>query len=237
MLADARTKSVIAPEDEMSLLHWLEEYIGKNEAENGPITVIDLSLVPSDLTHLTAAVLTRLIFEAVQRYRKLNHGATLPTVLVVEEAHTFVRRQLESETSDSTAAQLCRQTLERVAREGRKFGLGLVISSQRPSELSPTILSQCNTFLLHRIVNDRDQELVGRLVPDNLAGLLHELPSLPSRDAILLGWASPVPIVVRINELPDLQRPWSADPDYWEVWTGEKERTIDWQAIAEDWRQ
>jgi DNA helicase HerA-like ATPase len=235
LLADARTKAVIAPGQEITLLRWLEEYIGKNEAENGPITVIDLSLVPSDFIHLAAAVLARLIFEAAQRYRKCNHGATLPTVLVLEEAHTFVKRQLDGETFDNAAAQLCRETFERIAREGRKFGLGLVVSSQRPSELSPTILSQCNTYLLHRMVNDRDQELVGKLVPDNFAGLLHELPSLPSRDAVLLGWASPVPVVVRINELPDEQRPQSADPEYWEVWTGQHERKINWQAIADDW--
>ena len=73
---------------------------------------------------------------------------------------------------------------EKIAREGRKFGLGLVVLSQRPSELSPTVLSQCNTFLLHRISNDKDQEQVLRLVPDSMRGLLRELPSLPSIYAI-----------------------------------------------------
>lgn len=77
-----------------------------------------------------------------------------------------------------------------MAREGRKFGLGLVLSSQRPSELSPTVLSQCNTFLLHRIVNDRDQELAARLIPDNLGDFLQETSSLPTGEAILLGWAA-----------------------------------------------
>ena len=72
-------------------------------------------------------------------------------------------------------------------KQRKKFGLGLVLSSQRPSELSPTVLSQCNTLLLHRISNDRDQELVQRFVPDNLKGLLRELPSLPSQNAILMG--------------------------------------------------
>lgn len=140
------------------------------------------------------------------------------------------------------AASVCCQVFERIAREGRKFGLGLVLSSQRPSELSPTVLSQCNTFLMHRISNDRDQELVHRLVPDNLRGLLRELPSLPSQYAILLGWASELPLLVKINELPKSQQPHSDDPDYWDVWTGSDkegspvERKVSWKPVADDWQ-
>jgi DNA helicase HerA-like ATPase len=88
---------------------------------------------------------------------------------------------------------------------------------------------------LHRIVNDKDQELVGKLVPDNLGGLLKELPSLPSRQAILLGWAASVPVLVEINELPENQQPRSSDPKFWEVWTGEEEREINWKKITEEW--
>jgi len=134
------------------------------------------------------------------------------------------------------------ELVERIAREGRKFGLGLVLSSQRPSELSPTVLSQCNTFLLHRISNDRDQELVHRLVPDNLQGLLRELPSLPSQSAILLGWASELPVLVRMNDLPKAQQPRSDDPEFWGVWVGKDddgkaiERECDWKSIADDWQ-
>ncbi|MGH9204576.1 MAG: ATP-binding protein, partial [Vicinamibacterales bacterium] len=130
---------------------------------------------------------------------------------------------------------LCRETFERIAREGRKFGVGLVLSSQRPSELSPTALAQCNTFLLHRIVNDQDQRLVAGLVPDNLRGLLRELPSLPSRQAILLGWAAPIPVLVEVKELAEEHRPRSEDPRYWDVWSGQELRSIDWKAVEDDW--
>ena len=109
------------------------------------------------------------------------------------------------------------------------------------------MLSQCNSYLLHRISNDRDQELVHKLVPDNLRGLLRDLPSLPSRHAILLGWASELPVLVQMNALPEGQRPKSDDPDFWAVWSGKQEsgigetevveRTVDWKAIAEDWQQ
>jgi hypothetical protein len=89
--------------------------------------------------------------------------------------------------------------------------------------------------MLHRIVNDADQNLVARLVPDNVGGLLRELPSLPSRQAILLGWATPIPVLVEVDELPEEQRPRSADPDFWSVWTLAKERAVDWSAVAKTW--
>ena len=235
LLADRRLGPVVNPNQQsMTFEQWLETYIGKDKAENGELAIIDLSLVSSDVLHIVIAVVARIVFEATQRYRKLN-DEELPTVLVLEEAHTFVKRGTDEESDTPTPSQMCRQTFERIAREGRKFGLGLVLSSQRPSELSPTVLAQCNTFLLHRIVNDRDQELVGTLVPDNLGGLLKELPSLPSRQAILLGWAATVPTLVEITELPEEHRPRSSDPEFWNVWTAKKERPINWGEIADDW--
>jgi hypothetical protein len=240
LLADTRMKPVLGNASDITLDKWLRDYIGSNNAEIGCVSVIDLSLVPADVVHVVTAVIARMVFEALQRYVKLNRVA-LPTVLVMEEAHTFIKRY-KDDAEDQNAAALCCQVFERIAREGRKFGLGLVLSSQRPSELSPTVLSQCNTFLLHRISNDRDQELVYRLVPDNLRGLLRELPSLPSQHAILLGWASELPVLVKMNDLPESQRPQSNDPDFWDVWLGgNKEgqpvsREADWTRIAEDWQ-
>src|SRR5258708_23891128 len=220
MLADQRLGAVIGRQPPTSFEAWLRNYVGDNGASNGPIAVIDLSLTPSEVIHIVVSVLARLVFESLQRYRRSHPlGLSLPTVLVLEEAHNFVRRGKDEELLVSTPARLCRETVERIAREGRKFGLGLVLSSQRPSELSPTVLAQCNTFLLHRIVNDADQNLVARLVPDNVSGLLRELPSLPSRQAVLLGWAAPIPVLVKVDELPEAQRPQSADPDFWNVWT------------------
>lgn len=235
MLADTRMKDIIGDDVDVSLEDWLNDYIGKNDAENGCVTVIDLSLVPADIVHVVTAVVARMVFEALQRYRKLN-DASLPTVLVMEEAHTFVKRYKE-DTENQSAASVCCQMFEKISREGRKFGLGLVLSSQRPSELSPTVLSQCNSFLLHRVSNDRDQELIHRLVPDNLRGLLRELPSLPSQQAILLGWASELPIMVRMNDLQYHERPHSDDPDFWEVWSRKKDRQIDWDQVTGDWLQ
>jgi hypothetical protein len=235
MLGDTRISAVTKDSEEpISLTNWLDTFLGKDT--HGAITVIDLSLVPNEIIHLVTAVISRVTFEALQRYRKRN-GKPLPTVMVAEEAHTFIKRYKEESESQSVS-DVCCKVFEKIAREGRKFGLGLVVSSQRPSELSPTVLSQCNTFLLHRISNDRDQEQVHRLVPDNMRGLLRELPSLPSRHAILLGWASELPVLVRMKELTEEQRPQSDDPDFWNVWSNSttEPREVNWQPIVEEWQ-
>lgn len=239
-LADTRMKAVAGDGTELTLEDWLREYVGGDATKTGCVSVLDLSLVPSEIVHIIAAVVARVAFESLQRYRKL-HGYSLPTVLVMEEAHSFVKRY-KDDVDNHDAATVCCQVFERIACEGRKFGLGLVLSSQRPAELSPTVLSQCNTFLLHRISNDRDQELVHRLVPDNLRGLLRELPSLPSQNAILLGWATELPVLVKMNDLPTEHQPQSDDPEFWNVWTrktvDEKplEREVNWKLVVDDWQ-
>ncbi len=227
MLAETRMNSIVVDSTDITLENWLENYIDG-------ISIIDLSLVPSDITHLVVSVISRVVFESLQRYRRLNKKL-LPTNIVMEEAHNFIKRYNEG-GEEISASQLCTESFEKIAREGRKFGLSLTLSSQRPSELSPTVLSQCNTFLLHRIVNDRDQELVKRLVPDNIGGLLNELPILPTRKAILLGWATPIPILIEVNELKKEHRPKSEDPDFWDVWTRKEVREVDWKSLADDWQ-
>lgn len=238
LIADPRMSAIVDSGDDISLANWLETYLGGGGQK--PITVVDLSLVPSDIVHVVTAVLARTLFEALQRHVK-TASAPLPTVLVMEEAHTFIKRYRD-DAEDQDAAAVCCRVFERIAREGRKFGLGLVLSSQRPSELSPTVLSQCNSFLLHRITNDRDQELVHRLVPDNLKGLLRELPSMPSRSAILLGSATELPVLVRVDALPFEHQPRSQDPEFWETWIGRGKdgepvnRPARWTDVADDWQ-
>ncbi len=237
LFTDKRIASVINTEnaEEVTLQQWLNEYIGDNE-NNPSITIIDLSLLPSEILYLVVSVMSRIIFESHHRYKKEN-DKTLPTVLVVDEAHNLIKRY-ETDNDDNISAQrLCTQIFEKISKEGRKFGVGLVLASQRPSELSQTVLSQCNTFLLHRIVSDRDQEMVKKLVPDTMGGILNELSVLPSRKAILLGWATPIPILVELNELPEKDRPKSKDPEFWDVWTNKEERNVDWEKIVNDWQE
>ncbi|MEZ6049168.1 MAG: DUF87 domain-containing protein, partial [Planctomycetaceae bacterium] len=126
-LADTRMKVVTGDGVEITLEKWLSEYVGGDATETGCVSVLDLSLVPSEIVHIIAAVIARVVFESLQRYRKL-HGHSLPTVLVMEEAHSFVKRY-KDDVDNHDAATVCCQVFERIAREGRKFGLGLVLSS------------------------------------------------------------------------------------------------------------
>jgi uncharacterized protein len=238
LLSDSRMKTLTSCDNDLTLEKWLSDYICPSNSVEGAITVIDLSLVPAEVIHIVTAVIARITLEALQRYRRLNNGKTLPTTLIMEEAHTYIRRYA-SDSEETQIYSMCTQVFEKIAREGRKFGLGLVLSSQRPSELSQTVLSQCNTFLLHRISNDIDQDKVSKLVPDNLRGMLRELPSLPSQRAILLGWASELPVMVQMNYLNEEHRPQSKDPDYWNIWTTDdaKPRIANWGEIAHDWQE
>lgn len=234
LISDAKLKPVICPDETITLESWLEKYICPSDSTDGSITIIDLSLLPVDVTHIITSVMARVTLEALQRYRRQKNGETLPTVLVMEEAHTFIKRY-NMDVENESATAMCTKVFEKIAREGRKYGLGLVLSSQRPSELSPTVISQCNSFLLHRLSNDRDQELVNKLVPDNLRGMLRELPSLPARNAILLGWASELPVMVRMNYLNEHFRPKSDDPEYWGTWT-ESNKKVNWGEISREWQ-
>ncbi|WP_196599886.1 ATP-binding protein [Pectinatus frisingensis] len=235
LLSDSKLKPVISPDKKITLDQWLDKYICPSNCKNGSITIVDLSLIPTELTYIITSVLARMTLESLQRYRKISTGQTIPTILVMEEAHTFIKRY-NSDSENGNALETCAKIFEKIAREGRKFGLGLIISSQRPSELSPTVLSQCNSFLLHRISNDKDQELVNKLVPDTLRSLLRELPSLPSENAILLGWASELPVMVKMNYLEKGHRPQSNDPEYWNSWIKNR-NNITWKEVANDWQQ
>lgn len=234
MTSDVRMKAVVGGKSaDESMLSWLEAHLG-TESKMPSLVVMDLSLVPSEIIHMVAGVTARVVFEALQRYKRTKTDA-LPTVLVLEEAHHFLQHEYSEERWLNTSAGFCKKVFDKIAREGRKYGLGLVLSSQRPAELSATTLSQCNTFLIHRTVNDRDQHLIGRLVPDNVSSLINDLPSLPTQQAILVGWATTIPLLVEMRTLPADQRPSSGDPAFWRVWTGEEDRSVDWGPIVEKW--
>jgi uncharacterized protein len=230
-LLNERLKPITAPGSAITLQDWLETYLGKEDETK--LVIVDLSLVPADVLHLMVAVFARLILEALQRHRK-THKCELPTVLVMEEAHNFITRS-RIDSDSISPRDSCREIFDKIAREGRKFGLGLVISSQRPSELSPTVLAQCNTFLLHRLVNDEDQNLVRKLVPDTFGSLLKELSNLPSRQAILLGWATPIPVLTEMHFLAKNHRPRSDDPKFWSTWVGQEKTNTDWKTVIDEW--
>lgn len=202
---------------------WISSLLGSSKYQDSfdsQISIIDLSLVPSEISQIIVSVITREIFHTLKRRHLRKNNSITPIILVIDEAHEFMIHHHTDSSSDTTqsASQLCNHIFEQIAREGRKYGLSLVIASQRPSELSPTVLSQCNSFILHRLNNEDDQKLVSHLLPDNLTNIIRDLPLLPMREAILIGWATEIPLLINIRQLKSSQLPKSDDPDIWNSW-------------------
>ena len=140
-----------------------------DKARTSQVTIVDVSLLPFEVLETVTALLGRIILEFVSNFMPAERG-THPVVIVLEEAQNYI-----AEKDDSVA----KRVFERIAREGRKFGVSLIVSSQRPSELSKTVLSQCNSFIIHRLQNPEDQKYVRGLVSSASADILDQLPVLP----------------------------------------------------------
>lgn len=189
----------------------------RNNAEAANVVIIDLSLLASEVLENVTALLGRLIHEFLQRLSDPVSGVgrgEFPVVLVLEEAQNYIREGRKSE-DDS----ISKQVFERIAREGRKFGLGLVVASQRPSELSKTVLSQCNSFIVHRLQNPEDLRYFREIVPGIYGQLLDQLPALAPRSALVLGECVQAPVLVEMREANPTPR--SKNPQFYKSWTGD----------------
>lgn len=207
-----------------SLVGLLRDFVGLGDTKV-PVTVVDLSSVPFDVRPTVAAQIGRLAFEFNYwnpKYREF------PIVLMCEEAHAYIPRASESQFSGA------RKSMERIAKEGRKYGVGLSIVSQRPHEISETVLSQCGTFVCLRITNPDDQSYVRKLVPESEGDLVSVLAGLGRGEALVLGEAVPLPTRMQFDK-PE-PRPNSDDVDFHEQWkTGPDDLDVD--AIVERWRK
>lgn len=169
-----------------------------------PITILDLSGIPSSVLTDMIGALFRIVYDALFWSRKLPEGGReRPLLLVLEEAHAY----LGSEEMGSAAV-----AVRRIAKEGRKYGVGILIVSQRPSEIDPTILSQCGTLFAMRLANERDRSHITSAASDNLRGLFDMLPVLRTGEAVIIGEAVSLPIRTLINPPPKNRRPDSEDP-------------------------
>ena len=187
-------------------------------AEASNVVIVDLSLLASEVLENVTALIGRLIHEFLQRLSDpiisgVGRGE-FPIVLVLEEAQNYIRESRRTE-EDS----ISKQVFERIAREGRKYGLGLVVASQRPSELSKTVLSQCNSFIVHRLQNPEDLRYFREIVPGIYGQLLDQLPALAPRTALVLGECVQAPALVEMREADPLPR--SKNPQFYKSWTGE----------------
>jgi len=169
-----------------------------------PITVLDLSGIPSSILNDLIGALLRIVYDALFWARKLPEGGReRPLLVVLEEAHAYLGR----DNSGAAAA-----AVRRIAKEGRKYGLGIMLVSQRPSEIDPTILSQCGTIFAMRLSNETDRGQVGSAASDNLRGLFDMLPTLRTGEAIIVGEAVSLPIRTMVEPPARNRRPDSGDP-------------------------
>jgi hypothetical protein len=206
--------------------------IFKSPVKNHQIVIFDMSLLASDILENITALLGRLILEFLQRLGKdKEKRGTFPVVLVLEEAHNYIPEKKR----DGEKESISKSIFERIAREGRKFGLSLVVSSQRPSELSKTVLSQCNSFIVHRIQNPEDQKYIQTIVPSINEDLLKQLPSLAQRTALIFGDCVRAPAQLYMNAADPL--PDSKDPKFMEYWlkTDVEATEPDFEKICSEW--
>ena len=185
-----------------------------------PISIVDVSGVPSDVTSVVVSVLARMVFDYAIWSRT---EAQRPLLLVCEEAHRYVPKDEQQETG-----QAVRKILERIAKEGRKYGVSLGLITQRPSDLAEGVLSQCGTIVSMRLNNDRDQACVRAAMPEGARGFLDAIPALRNRECIVCGEGVAIPIRVRFDDLEPEKRPASSDPSFARLWreTGDEEGII-----------
>lgn len=220
---DRRYGFMFKPPEVALKYDWLAKQIAKllapGEGKHG-IKVVDFSEVPSDVLPVVTGVFARLLYD-VQFW--MQHEKRTPFVFVCDEAHLYLPVREDADAVEKQALY----SFERIAKEGRKYGVSLLVVSQRPSDVSRTILSQCNNFLILRLTNDQDQNVVRRLMPDSLAGVLDGLPLLDTGEALLLGDAILLPARIKLK-FPSIE-PLSQTRNFWQEWG---ERAPDSAAVA-----
>src|SRR6476469_3238548 len=179
-------------------------------SQGRPISIVDVSGVPSEITSVVVSVLARMVFDYAIWSRT---EAQKPLLLVCEEAHRYVPKDEHQESG-----QAVRRILERIAKEGRKYGVSLGLITQRPSDLAEGVLSQCGTIVSMRLNNDRDQACVRAAMPEGARGFLDAIPALRNRECIVCGEGVAIPIRVRFDDLEPEKRPASSDPSCARLW-------------------
>lgn len=197
------------------------------EKGGGGIKIIDFSEVPSDVLPLIVSLVARLSF-ALQQWTPA--AVRHPIALLCDEAHLYVPNRSGADASDDISISI----FERIAKEGRKYGVSLVVISQRPSEVNKTMLSQCSNFISMRLTNADDQAVIKKLLPDSLGGFSEILPTLDTGEALLVGDASLLPSRIRVDE--PLTKPNSGTVEFWSQWQKHVDPTRIGIAI-ENWRK
>jgi energy-coupling factor transporter ATP-binding protein EcfA2 len=207
----------------------LAQLVGKiQDSENKSLRIIDISGLPNEVSGPLTALICRLLFQ-YKLWQTTDERRKDPILIACEEAHRYVPNQGEAQYKEAQEA------IRRIAKEGRKYGIGLMLISQRPSDVESTVLSQCNSWIVLRLTNSADQEYVSRFLPDSLTGLTKILSSLTRREAIFVGEAAALPSRIRIKELSKEQLPDSADMSFVDGWTNDFLEDISLKQITDRW--
>ena len=211
-ISDRRYGFLFQPPPTALAYDWLvthaRRFLGAGDNHPG-IKIIDFSEVPSDVLPIVTGVFARVLYD-VQFWTA--EDARTPFAIICDEAHQYLPVREFSDAPQSRALEV----FERIAKEGRKYGVSLLVVSQRPSDVNRTILSQCNNFVVLRLTNDQDQAVVRRLMPDSMAGLIDALPLLDVGEALLLGDAVVLPTRLKFDK-PRI-KPDSATRNFWSEW-------------------
>lgn len=219
-------------EDDPDLHQILHQFVGSIEIGNKKsvnLKIIDISGLPNEIAGPLTASISRLLFQ-YKVWQTREERETDPILLVCEEAHRYVPNTGLAEYKSAQNA------VRRLAKEGRKYGIGLMLVSQRPSDVESTVLSQCNSWVVLRLTNSSDQEHVNRFLPDSLAGLSKLLPSLARQEAIFVGEASAIPARVKIKDLNKDELPRSDDISFIKGWSSPPIELDQLKRVVNRWR-
>jgi hypothetical protein len=207
----------------------MTEVLGQFLGDGVPVRIVDLSGVPNEVAGTASAAIARTLF-SLKVWQTAEERATSPVLLVCEEAHRYVPNSGEAQYGAAQGA------IRRIAKEGRKYGIGLMLVSQRPSEVEATVLSQCNSWIVLRITNEADREHVKGILPDSMAGLTKMLSGLRRQEAIFVGQAAMLPSRIMIRDLADDRLPKSNDIDFDKGWQNVGFSAEQLGVVASRWR-
>ena len=190
----------------------LGQFLNLQGRQDNFLKIVDISGLPNEVAGPLTGAIARLLFQ-YKLHQTREEREIDPIVVVCEEAHRYVPNRGDAQY------EVAQSAIRRLAREGRKYGLGLVLVSQRPADIEGTVISQCNSWLVLRLSNSTDQEHVSRFLPDSLTGMTKMLSSLPRQEALFVGEAAAIPAKIKLRTLTKEQQPDSGDVSFAEGWS------------------
>lgn len=216
LTTDPRVRSLMEEhgQNSPSLPEILSQFLNVDGANDGCLKIIDISGLPNEVAGPLAGAIARLLFQ-YKLHQTRDERERDPVLFICEEAHRYVPNRGDAQY------EVAQTAVRRIAREGRKYGLGLMLVSQRPSDIENTVISQCNSWIVLRLANSNDQEHVSRILPDSLSGMTKVLSSLPRQEALFVGEAAAIPARIKLRTLTRDQLPNSHDISFAEGWSSE----------------